>query len=162
MEDFTATLLLYLLGIALLVLEIFIPSHGALTVAGIGFLGAGIYMAFRLASWVGYAALLFALMLLPTFIILAVKYWYRTPFGKRIAPPNPTITEDVLGFRTDELEALVGQTGRCQTQLRPGGSCEFHGRRVQCVAESGVIEPGALVRGIEVRGRDLVVRELRS
>jgi membrane-bound serine protease (ClpP class) len=161
MEDVSVTLLLYLLGIALLVLEIFLPSHGVLTITGLGFLGAGIYYAFRLGAGVGYAALLFAIILLPAFVIVAVKYWYRTPIGKRVAPPNPTITEETLGFRTDELAALVGQTGRCLTPLRPVGSCEFNGRRIQCMAESGVVESGAQVRAIATRGRDLIVRELR-
>ncbi len=162
MEDFTAMLVLYVLGLGILVLEIFIPSHGVLTIAGVGFLGAAVYMAFRIGPGVGYTSLLLAVVLLPAFAILAVKYWYRTPIGRRVAPPNPTVTEEALGFQTDELAALIGQTGRCTSQLRPVGSCEFNGRRIQCVAESGVIEPGTRVRGIAVRGRDLVVRQIAS
>jgi len=162
MGDISAALLLYLLGIVILVLEIFIPSHGVLTVAGLGFLGAAVYMAFQIGPGVGYFALLLAIALLPTFIILAVKYWYRTPIGRRVAPPNPTVTEADLGFDTEAIAALVGQTGVALTQLRPVGSCEFNGRRVQCVAESGIIRSGARVKGVAVRGRDLVVRELRS
>ncbi len=161
MEDVSATLLLYLLGIAVLVLEIFIPSHGVLTVAGLGFLGGGVYMAFKIGPIVGYVALMFSIILLPTFAALAVKYWYRTPIGKRVAPPNPTVTEADLDFHTDRLEALVGRQGRSLTPLRPVGSCEFEGRRIQCVAESSIIAADAVVRGIAVRGRDLVVREVR-
>ena len=159
MEDVTLALLLYVLGIGLLVLEIFIPSHGVMGVAGLGFLIGGIVVAFRLSTGVGYAAVLLAVVLVPTGAVLTVKYWYRLPVGKRMAPPNPTVTESDLGFHTDRIDALVGETGRTLTPLRPVGSCEFDHRRVQCVAEMGSIERGVKVEGVAVRGRDLVVRE---
>jgi len=162
MEDVTLALLLYLVGVALLVLEIFIPSHGVLGIAGLGFLIGGIVFAFRISSGVGYAAVLFAVVLVPTGVVLTVKYWYRLPVGKRMAPPNPIVTESDLGFHTAQLEDLVGRTGRSLTPLRPVGSCEFDNRRVQCVAEMGSIERDVKVEGIAVRGRDLVVREVRT
>ncbi len=162
MEDVTLALLLYVIGIGVLVLEIFIPSHGVLGITGLAFLISGIVVAFRIGSGVGYAAILFAIVLVPTGVVLGVKYWYRLPVGKRMAPPNPTVTESDLGFHTDELEAMIGQTGRSLTPLRPVGSCEFDRRRVQCVAEMGSIERDATVEGIAIRGRDLVVREIQS
>ncbi len=162
MEDVTLALLLYVVGIAVLVLEIFIPSHGVLGIAGLGFLVGGIVFAFRISSGVGYAAVLFAVVLVPTGVVLTVKYWYRLPVGKRMAPPNPIVTESDLGFHTAQLEDLVGKTGRSLTPLRPVGSCEFDNRRVQCVAEMGSIERDVKVEGIAIRGRDLVVREVRT
>jgi membrane-bound serine protease (ClpP class) len=162
MEDLTLALLLYVIGIALLVLEIFIPSHGVLGLSGLGFLIGGIVVAFRIGQGVGYVAVFLAIVLVPTGAVLAVKYWYQTPVGRRIAPPNPTITEAKLGFRTEELAMLVGQTGRTLTPLRPVGSCDFGGKRIQCVAEVGRIARGVKVEGVMVRGRDLVVRPVQT
>jgi len=162
MEDIGLALVLYLIGIALLVLEIFIPSHGVLFIVGMGFLAGGITFAFRLGSGVGYVSLLLAGILVPTGVWLSVKYWYRLPVGKRMAPPNRTISESDLGFHTEAISALVGQTGRSLTVLRPVGSCEFNRRRVQCVAEVGRIEKGVQVEGVAVRGRDLVVRAVQT
>lgn len=160
MEDVTLAIILFLVGIAMLVLEIFIPSHGLLGLVGMGSLVGGIVVAFRIGSGVGYATVLLAVVLVPTGAYLAVKYWYVLPVGKRVAPPNPEITEADLDFHTDELEALIGKTGKSATPLRPIGSCYFENRRVQCLAEIGSIKKGAKVEAIAVRGRDLVVREL--
>ncbi|MBN1347136.1 MAG: hypothetical protein JXQ73_30875 [Phycisphaerae bacterium] len=162
MEDLSVALLLYLIGIAVLVLEIFIPSHGILGVTGVGFWIAGIVYAFRFNGTVGYAAILLSVVLLPTGIALAVKYWYYLPVGRRMAPPNPQLTEADYGFHTDELDALVGKTGRSVTPLRPVGSCDFDGKRIQCVTDWGSIEKGAKVEALKVRGRDVVVREVKS
>ncbi len=162
MDTIPLALLLYALGIVLLVIEIFIPSHGVLTIAGLGFLIAGIVMTFRVSDTAGYVAVLLAVVLIPTGIVLTVKYWYVLPVGRRMAPPNPTLTEKDYDFHTDETEALVGKTGRAMTTLRPVGSCVFENRRVQCVAEYGVIEKGVKVEGVQVRGRDLVVRKIQA
>lgn len=162
MENVTLMVVLYSVGIVILVLEIFIPSHGVLSIAGLGFLIAGIWTAFKISSGVGYVSMILALILVPTGVYFAIKYWYQLPVGRRMAPPNPKADEASYGFHTDELMALVGERGRAVTPLRPVGDCDFEGRRVQCIAEMGSIERGAKVEGIQVRGRDLVVRELPS
>ncbi len=162
MEDITLMLVLYAVGIVILVLEIFIPSHGVLSIAGLGFLIAGIWAAFRIGSGVGYVSMILALILVPTGIYFAIKYWYQLPVGKRMAPPNPEANEASFGFHTAELEALIGEQGRAITPLRPVGDCEFGRRRVQCIAEMGSIEKGTKVEAVRIRGRDLVVRQRPS
>jgi len=157
--DWLIIVVLYALGAAILVAEIFLPSHGILSVAGLGFLGVAVYLTFRQSTPAGYVAIVILIAVLPTMAILAVKYWHRTPVGRRIAPPNPTLTEeDTAGVRLAELQPLVGQVGQSLTPLRPVGTCEFNGRRVECVAEMGMIERGTTVEAVGIRNRTLVVR----
>ena len=153
---------MYAVGIAFLVAEIFIPSSGILTVAGLAFLGAALYRTFQLSEQAGYIALLALIIALPTAVWLSVKYWYRTPMGKKISPPNPVLTEDDTGVKLDELETLVGQHGRSLTPLRPVGTCDFDGRRIECEAEVGMIESGVNVKAVGIRGRSLTVKPLEQ
>jgi membrane-bound serine protease (ClpP class) len=56
------------------------------------------------------------------------------------------------------LDHLLGQCGRCLTPLHPCGLVDFEGRRLDALSEDGLIETGALVQAVQIRGRQLVVR----
>jgi membrane-bound ClpP family serine protease len=152
-------LVLEAVGIVLLVAEIFLPSHGTLTVLALGSLAGGLYAAFQYSTTLGIVSLAATMLLLPTFAIAAVRLWPRTWIGRRVAPPNPEVrTGDSPMHPDSRLRGLVGQTGTTLTPLRPVGACEFSGRRVECLAESGMIGRGVRVVAIDVQGRSLVVR----
>jgi membrane-bound ClpP family serine protease len=155
----TTALVLEAVGIALLVGEIFLPSHGVLIALGLGSLGVGLYAAFQFSLIVGYVSLLLALVLVPTFAVMAVRLWPKTFIGKRIAPPNlEFLRSESPGDGSDALRGLIGQTGMTLTPLRPVGACDFGGRRVECLAESGMIDRKSKVVAIDVQGQSLVVR----
>ena len=157
MSDPAILILLYVVGLLMLVAEIFIPSHGILTVAGVGFLVAAIVQTFSYAGReAGIVAIFACLVFLPTFAGLAIKYWHRTPIGRRIAPPNPVAVADASAA---ELRALIGTEGRSATPLRPVGICVFSGRRISCVADFGIIDADVAVKAVSVRNGNLAVRE---
>ena len=157
MEQLTTAIILQVVGIALLVLEIFIPSHGVLSLTGLGCLVAGLYAAFGVSATAGYVSFFMAMLLVPAIAVVAVKVFHRTPFGRLISPPNPRLTEADVSFDVADIQPLVGSVGRTVTPLRPVGTCEFDGRRVECVAEMGLIEANQPVRAVRVDGRELVV-----
>ncbi len=107
-------------------------------------------------------AILACMVILPALAFVAIKYWHRTPIGKLISPPNPQLTVDDIGVPVEELQQLIGQTGRTVSALRPVGICEFNGKRVSCIAESGMVEAGVSVEGIGMSGADLTVAEKKA
>ncbi|MCH7700321.1 MAG: hypothetical protein IID37_01420 [Planctomycetes bacterium] len=145
-------------GTLILVAEIFIPSHGLLTVAGLVFLTLGVIKTFQYGTQAGGLAIIACLILLPVMGVLAVKYFHRTPLGRRISPPNPVYTPEDLGANIEALRPLVGTLGRSLSPLHPVGICEFGGRRVQCIAEMGAIDSDACVQATDIRGKELTVR----
>ncbi len=158
MSPFALILLLFAAGALVLVAELFIPSHGVLTVLGVGLLIAGIVQTFRFfGERAGSIATLTCLVGLPVFAMAAVKIWPKTWVGRRVAPRNPIITSRDSSVPVEEISRYIGQSGRTITQLRPVGFCEFQGRRVPCIAEFGLIEPGAIVEGVRVSGANLAV-----
>ena len=162
MEQIGTIVILYLIGAGILVAEIFIPSHGILTVAGLGFVGTAIYMTFQASEAAGYVAVVLSLILLPIAAWLAIKYWHRTPVGKRISPPNPVLTPADTGDWQARLEPFVGMVGKSLTSLRPVGTCEFDGERLECIAEMGMIDRNKPVKAVGIKERNLSVTEVED
>ncbi len=155
-------IILYAVGILLLVAEIFLPSHALLSVVGLGFLGWAVYQTFQLSEAGGYVAIVLLAFILPTLMIVAVRNWHRTPFGRRISPPNPVLTVEDAGARPDLLEPFVGQIGTTLTPLRPVGECQFGTQKVECVSESEMIERGVTVQAVAVVNMSLAVRRVEK
>ena len=104
MSDLAILLIMYAVGLLMLVAEIFIPSQGVLTIAGLGFLVAGVAKTFSYAgNQAGVVAIFACLVCLPAFAFLAIKYWPRTPIGRRIAPSNPIVTAADSSVPVEEL-----------------------------------------------------------
>lgn len=159
MSPVSVILLLYAAGMLFLVAELFLPSHGVLTVAGLGFLGTAVYQTFaNYGEQAGLLSILACMVLLPTMAYVAVKYWRQTPIGRRIVPPNPVLTNADAGAPVAALHALIGKTGVTTTPLRPVGICEFDGKRISCVAQFGTVESGVPVVGVKLQSGNLAVR----
>lgn len=157
MPDWLGIVLLYVVGTAILVAEIFIPSHGVLSLVAFGILGFAVYETFLISGVLGLVSLSALVVLIPTSVLFVVKTWHRTPIGKRICPPNPQLGEKDR-MPLESLKAVIGQRGRTVTLLRPVGTCDFQGRRLECKAEQGVIQKDVEVEAIRLVDRTLVVR----
>jgi len=161
MSDWITIASLYLVGMALLIIELFLPAHGLLGLVGVGVLGFAVYETYIRSEMAGLVGLGAVAVLLPVGLVISVKFWHRTPVGRRISPPNPVLTErDRMPI--EDLRKLVGTTGKTMTMLRPVGMCLFNGRRVECTSEQGVVETGVEVEAIKLVDRTLSVRPVRS
>ncbi len=151
-------LLLLAFGLILLIAEVFIPSGGLIGFLALCCFGVSLWQAFRQATALGLMFLAADFVLLPVFLSLAVYLWPKTPLAKRVflSPPDPDEIE--VAHSSQRLDHLVGQFGRALTPLRPSGLVDFDGRRLDGLAEDGLIPPGALIQAVRVRGGQLVVR----
>ena len=163
MSDLAVLIVLFAVAVLMLVAEIFIPSHGVLSVVGLGLLVGAIAKTFSYAGReAGIVAVFASAVLVPTFALVAIKYWHRTPIGRRIAPPNRSLTTADTSVPVEALSRLIGQTGRTETPLRPVGICKFDGKRVSCVAEFGMVEAGVEVEGVRIVGANLAVERKKT
>lgn len=161
MDQWMRVAMLYGAGALVLLSDMVVPSHGVLFVAGLALLGYGLYGAFTISTAAGMVNAVVLMIALPVGFVIAVRNWHRTPVGRRISPPNPTLTaQDRLPV--SDLRTLVGRTGRSVTLLRPVGMCEFDGKRVECMAEYGVIEAGVSVEAVGLSDRTVVVRAVSA
>jgi len=163
MSEVGIIILLFTAGVLVLIAELFLPSHGSLTVIGLGLIVAGVVQTFRHGGdRAGGIATIACLIGLPVFAMAAVRIWPKTWVGRRIAPPNPVISDRDTSVPVEEISRYIGQTGRSLTSLRPVGICEFQGRRISCIAEFGMVDAGVTVEGLRVSGANLGVEPKRT
>ncbi len=151
-------LLLLAFGLLLLIAEVFIPSGGLIGFLALFCLGLSLWRAFQESFDLGLKFLLADGVLLPLAIALAIHLWPRMPLAKRVFLPRPSPEEIEVSHSSQRLDHLVGQLGRALTPLRPSGLVDFDGRRLDALAEEGLIPAGALIRAVRVRGAELIVR----
>ena len=83
---------------------------------------------------------------------------FLVPPGSGDEPASNSVTSG-LGIDNDSLVALVGRTGEAATTLKPTGTIELDGDRIDVVTEGEFVEQGARVRVLYVEGNRVVVAQ---
>lgn len=151
---------LLFVGLAMLMLEVFLPTGGVLGFLSLLAIVAAIVMAFveqGVAFGMGVLAVAFAAV--PAVLAAAFRWFPETPLGRRVLPPPPA-PEDVMpaADRRRRLRELVGRRGRAASELMPWGAVEVGGERHEAMSEGGPVLAGAEVEVAAVQGAALVVR----
>ena len=118
-------------------------------------LGAALIFSGRRSAPVGVVV---AVVMIPLLLVGAYRLLPKTRFGRNVILSGPVRERGDAIPDTAELLKLLGQVGHVLTPLRPVGTCDFSGRRVECVAEAGYVQKGATVKVIRVEGTQLTVR----
>jgi len=158
MDHVAITILLFVLALGVFVAELFIPSGGFLTLIGTVILSLFVYRMFAYGSTHGVVSLVGCVVGLPAGAYFALKHVDRLPFGHKIVPPNPADASRSPEDAQPALATLIGRTGRATSPLHPVGMCDFDGRRVQCIAEGGIIESGDAVVAIGISMNNVMVK----
>ena len=151
---------LLLLGLAIMVLEVFVPSGGVLGFLSLVAIGAAIVMAFmEQGAGVGMAVLAVAFAAVPAVLAVAFRWFPDTPLGRRVLPPPPA-PEDVIpaADRRRRLRELVGRGGRVVSELVPWGAVAVGEEQFEAVSETGPVGAGMEIDVVGVQGGALVVR----
>jgi len=160
MEPLGWAVLLLLLGLALLALEIFVPSAGIL-----GFLAAlaviaGNAIAFMEGPVYGVAVLGVTAILFPLVIAAGFRWWPHTPIGRLVLIQRPENPDDVLPESEEYrgLRALIGQYGVARSTMLPSGAVRIEGRMYDAISEGVPVDAGQQVKVVDVRTNRIVVR----
>jgi membrane-bound ClpP family serine protease len=152
--------LLLMVGLALIILEVFIPSGGVLGLLSVLAIGTGVVTAFvEQGAVTGMTVLAGTFVAVPVVLAAAFRWFPATPLGRRMLPPPPGADEvlpDTAGRR--RLRDLVGRRGQSRSELLPWGSVELDGETLEAVSDEGPIAAGVAVEVTGVQGRSVVVR----
>jgi len=153
---------LYVVCAALLMAEVFVPSGGLLSLCAFCALVGGVWIFFRQSLTVGWIGVFTGVVMIPAVWVGAYKCFPKTRFGKSVTLQGPKreIGDAIADMAS--LKALVGSVGTVLTPLRPVGTCDFSGRRVECVGESGYVEKGRTVKVIAVQSTQVTVRVMEA
>ncbi len=149
-------ILFSILGIILICLELFLPGMVVGTAGGVCLILAVALTYAKYGVGAGNMALA-ALAIASAFgIVIWLFVFPRTRSGRSMIT-----SRDLADSKSsDSLDALLGQEGEALTQLRPAGTIRIAGRRVDAVAESGLIAPNTRIRVVRVEGNRVFVRKL--
>jgi len=147
-------IILAVLGLVLVVSEMFLPTHGVLAISGIASLLGAVTTCFLVNMWLGIGSLTFGTALTPLFGAWLVHVWPKTRFGRTWILPSA----DQIARPMEPLLVQIGQTGVAVSELRPMGTCEFAGTRVEAISELGIIPRGKQIRVVNITNRRPTVR----
>lgn len=156
---------LILLGLLLLMLEVFIPSGGLILIMALTAMVSGVVMIFYTpesqggGTTSGLITLIVLVVLAPILAGVALYYWPHTPVGKllrlKAAPEDATLasSQSVL-----ELEQYRGQIGKTLTPHQPSGQVEIFGKRLDSTSEGRFLDTGQFVKVVAIHNGHLIVR----
>ncbi|MDF1508309.1 nodulation protein NfeD [Robertmurraya sp. DFI.2.37] len=152
------TLILFVLGVALIILELFLPGG----VAGIiGFISilASLFLATDNVVYMGISLLIAIGVSILASILMIKVFGKKMKIFRKIVLRDSTNTESgyVSNKTRTELIGLVGQT---LTALRPSGTVLVEDERLDVVSEGSYIEKNKMVKIVKVEGARIVVREI--
>jgi membrane-bound ClpP family serine protease len=157
--DIAWAILLLVIGCVFIGLEVFIPSGGLISVLAAVAIITSIVIAFWESPTTGpVTGLIFSavtVVIVPTVIATAFKYWPRTRMGKAFLGELQT-EKDVLP--EDPRRELIGRVGVARSKMLPSGAVEIDGQMIDAVSQGQAIEPGTYVVVAEVRANRVVVR----
>jgi len=154
----TLGLALLVIGLLLMLGDLLLPTGGVLAVVGIGIVIVGVVMMFIYDNIVGLWTLLGVFVAIPIIGGVLVRLWPHTPMGKRLMLTPPETEEATSLPLHKEMEEYRGRIGQAASSLRPSGIVDFDGRRVDCITEGMMVDPGQWVRCVTVQGGKVVVR----
>ncbi|MEI8195359.1 MAG: NfeD family protein [Phycisphaerae bacterium] len=152
---------LCLVALGLLAVELFIPSHGVLTIFALLFALGGVVVAYLASPLAGLLLGILVLISSPFAVYWAIKLYPNTAVGKKVMLGKPEL-DPPTGYapQARALAELVGQRGIAVSTLRPSGLCEIAGQRVDSLSESGLIDAGTPVEVVQVLGMKVIVRQV--
>ena len=149
---------LILIGAALIVLEMFVPSGGIIGIlAAVAFVGA-IVMGFQTNNATGGIILCVSLITACGMVMAMIKLWPYTPIGKKAMPPDIHVSDAI----TVNLQHLQGAQGLSKSTLMPNGEVDIDGTRYDAVSQGTLIPQGSIVRVTSVKGNRIQVEMVES
>ena len=135
-----------LLGMGLILVEVFLPGFGLPGISGIALVGVGTIMA---AMHFGTLAVL-------------VSWLLRSAAKGDVAKSKLFLHQKEELREQQDMQVLVGHEGRTLSVLRPSGIGDFDGVRLNVVTEGEFIENGVAIRIARVEGGKIVVKAIKS
>ena len=160
MEWLIPIIICVLVGVILLVVEMFMPGFGIPGISGSILLLAGIVMTwFEYGAKVGLGMTVAVLAVLGIVISISLK----SVNGDRMKN-SPLILRDAVNdggkSEREEMQLLVGKEGKTVTALRPVGAAEFECGKLNVQGDAEFIEKGVNVRIMRVDGTTIYVKRV--
>lgn len=141
-------IILIIIGIVLLIIEAFIPGFGVAGGLGIASVVGGIILVANTPAE-GIMMFLIMLVLLSAMMYFLMKYVSKQPFRR----------SDIVKEGSTALKYYLNKEGVAVTHLRPAGSAEIDGVKLNVTAVDNFIDKGKKIKVVEIVDNAIVVSD---
>jgi membrane-bound serine protease (ClpP class) len=157
MKVYLIPVLLQVIGIMVIIAEIFIPSLGVLAVIALALLSYSLYIVFTSISTT--AGVIFTgldIIIVPLIVVLGIKILAKSPLAlkRELSKQNGVVSQK------EKLENYINMKGTAVTDLRPAGMAQINSQRVDVVTDGEYIEADTPVIVTGVAGNRIVVEAI--
>jgi len=154
----TLAIFCFAFGFTLMVIEIFHPGFGIFGIFGGILLIAGIVLTAK-TFLDGLIMFIVILALLGFMLAIAIQSASKGRLSKILILHSEQKKE--TGYiGTEDLDYFLNAEGEALTILRPAGTADFKGVKLDVVTEGDFISKGEKVKVMKVQGRRIVVRKI--
>ncbi|MBQ9605453.1 MAG: hypothetical protein IJR45_08580 [Firmicutes bacterium] len=150
-----AALGLLILGITLLLIEIFVPGFGVFGITGL--------FAIAIAAFITVTTMENGVMIVVSgVVILAAIGYIAVEAAKKLGVYGKLVLNETLDTdneTTDEMQGLIGARGVVKTPLKPHGKVDFNGSVTEAYCDGDFIPAGETVEAYKVYANNLYVKK---
>lgn len=144
-----------LMGMALMIVEVFLPGFGLPGISGIILIAAGIWIA-----GMNFGAVTAVGVLLVLIAVLAILISWVLRRAARGEGNSAIFLHDTQELHTQEdMKVLVGKRGVAMSVLRPAGIGDFDGVRLNVMTQGDYLEANTQIQIVSVDGNRIVVKQ---
>lgn len=153
--------LLLIVGLVLMIVEIFVPGFGFFGISGIASLIAGIVV--RICQGLNLTqSLSLILVVLGFFVVVVAIMVYGAQYGilgkTGLFERRSTLPSDYNKL-DKKLKKLIGRSGKAVSNLDLAGQVKIRGKIYDVVSVSNYIEKGANVKVVKIEDNTIMVRK---
>ncbi|HKK99827.1 MAG TPA: NfeD family protein [Desulfotignum sp.] len=157
MTSYIFPVLLQVLGLVVIVVEIFVPSLGLLSVMAAGILLYSLYLVFSTISFAaGMVFLGVDMFLIPVVLVLG----FKALGASSLSLHKELSRRDGVFSQAPDLVSWKGKQGEVITDLRPSGTVMIEGKRLDAVTDGEYMDAGTPVVVTQVSGNRIVVDKI--
>ncbi len=155
-QPYIVPVILQLVGLAVILAEVVLPSGGILSIIAAACLGYSLYMVFTgVSAFSGMVFVMADIVILPVILIAGLKLLARSPFALK----SELSSKSGYSSYDEKTSEYIGKTGSAATNLRPAGTALIDGKRVDVVTRGDYIEKGSEIKVTGVEGGRIIVRK---
>ena len=151
-------LVMMLVGVGLLVFEMYVPGFGVPGISGIALLVVGFLL---LQPTLAQGLVLFAI--LAAILCVALSICLYSASKGRLSKSKLVLNDVAVpadSAENNDLNYFIGREGVTHTSLRPAGIGEFDGVKLNVVSDGEFIGKDKPIRVLSVKGNRIVVCEI--
>jgi membrane-bound ClpP family serine protease len=157
MKPYILPVCLQIIGILVVIAEIFIPSLGLLAVIALSIFFYSLYLVFTTISTT--AGMVFTgldIVLIPVLIGFGMKILAKSSLSLK----RELSKQDGVVSQEQGLEAYINMKGKSVTNLRPAGIAEINSQRLDVVTDGEYIEADTPIIVTGVAGNRVIVEKI--